>query len=85
MKRPRRPIISPAPHTCPVCGRKDVRVASTGRLYNHGPGKGYPVSVLIPGSAWAGFLLCRGSGRMLVELQKETRSAAEQTLELAAD
>ena len=47
-----RKLVSPSPHTCPVCHRTDVRLRPSGKLYQHSSGpSGGPVA----------FAVCRGS------------------------
>ena len=36
----RHTYVSPAPHTCPVCHRADVRLRPSGQLYQHASGRG---------------------------------------------
>ena len=35
-----RKLVSPSPHTCPVCHRTDIRLRPSGKLYQHARGRG---------------------------------------------
>ena len=62
MKRPRRVLVSPSPHICPVCHRTDIRLRQSGILFPHSPGPQAKFGMIRAECGATDFKVCRGSG-----------------------